>query len=80
MKQDTRSTSATNGPDAKPIGVSLLVAMSFALLVRVPLFVDLDFPLNDGGLFLAMTEAIRDAGFSLPAVVEYNGLDLPMAR
>jgi hypothetical protein len=36
-----------------------------------------DFPVNDGGLFLAMTRAIQDAGWSLPATVAWNGADLP---
>jgi hypothetical protein len=36
-----------------------------------------DFPVNDGGLFLAMTRAIQDAGWSLPATVAWNGSDLP---
>jgi hypothetical protein len=36
-----------------------------------------DFPVNDGGLFLAMTRAIQDAGWWLPAAVAWNGTDLP---
>lgn len=36
-----------------------------------------DFPVNDGGLFLAMTRAIQDADWSLPATVAWNGADLP---
>ena len=36
-----------------------------------------DFPVNDGGLFVAMTRAIEDAGWALPAAVAWNGLDVP---
>ncbi|MGH2488410.1 MAG: glycosyltransferase family 39 protein, partial [Candidatus Limnocylindria bacterium] len=47
------------------------------LVVRaIPLALS-DFPVNDGGLFLAMTRAIQDAGWSLPATVAWNGSDLP---
>lgn len=38
-----------------------------------------DFPVNDGGLFLAMTRAIQDAGWALPATVAWNGNALPFA-
>ena len=38
-----------------------------------------DFPVNDGGLFVAMVRAIQDAGWALPDTVAWNGLDLPFA-
>ncbi len=38
-----------------------------------------DFPVNDGGLFLAMTRAIQNAGWVLPATIAWNGTDLPFA-
>jgi hypothetical protein len=37
------------------------------------------FPINDGGLFYKMIEAIQANGFRLPAYVRYNGLDIPFA-
>jgi hypothetical protein len=47
------------------------------LAVRaIPLAVT-DFPVNDGGLFLAMTRAIQDAGWAMPVTVEWNGSELP---
>ncbi|MFO0688463.1 MAG: hypothetical protein U0900_07135 [Myxococcota bacterium] len=55
------------------------LALALAALTRLPYFVGLDFPLNDGGLFLAMADAIRDAGFVLPERVDYNGHGLPFA-
>ena len=38
-----------------------------------------DFPVNDGGLFVAMTRAIEDAGWSLPLTISWNGSELPFA-
>jgi hypothetical protein len=38
-----------------------------------------DFPLNDGGLFYAMTRDLQDSAFVLPAYASYNGLDIPFA-
>jgi hypothetical protein len=37
------------------------------------------FPVGDGGLFAAMIEDIREAGFALPAFTSYNGGDIPFA-
>jgi hypothetical protein len=68
--------------DAGPMPVRmtwlLLGAITVAgLVVRaIPVALS-DFPVNDGGLFLAMTRAIQDAGWALPATVPWNGSDLP---
>ena len=35
------------------------------------------FPLNDGGMFYAMVEDLRAAGYALPAETSYNGGDIP---
>lgn len=55
-----------------------LAAVTFAgLVVRaIPIALS-DFPVNDGGLFVAMVGAIQDAGWWLPATVAWNGTDLP---
>jgi len=37
------------------------------------------FPVTDGGLFLLMTQAVKNSQYALPAFVEYNGLSLPFA-
>jgi hypothetical protein len=57
-----------------------LAAVTLAgLVVRaIPVWLT-DFPVNDGGLFMAMTDAIRLAGWSLPATVDWNGSELPFA-
>ncbi len=37
------------------------------------------FPINDGGLFVAMLRAVQENGYRLPAYVHYNGLNVPFA-
>lgn len=48
------------------------------VLVRVIPFAVTDFPINDGGLFMAMSRAIEEAGWALPATVAWNGGDVPL--
>lgn len=45
--------------------------------VRVLPFVGGDFPLNDGGLFYAMTLELQAAGYAIPETTAYNGLEIP---
>lgn len=49
------------------------------LFVRAAHVVRADFPLNDGGLFYAMTHDLQAANFLLPATTSYNNLDIPFA-
>lgn len=49
------------------------------LLVRAIPVVTTNFPLNDGGLFFAMTRDLQNANFLLPATTTYNGLGIPFA-
>jgi hypothetical protein len=37
------------------------------------------FPINDGGLFYTMVEAIQANGYALPNFIYYNGLEIPFA-
>lgn len=76
-RADAADATPPSGIDRSVVHAATLAALALALLVRVPYFVGLDFPLNDGGLFLAMVEAIRAAGFALPQHVDYNGLAIP---
>jgi hypothetical protein len=57
--------------------VSLPIVAGF--VVRAIPVVTTDFPLNDGGLFYAMTRDLQESGFLLPAYATYNGLALPFA-
>ncbi len=57
------------------IGVALALLIGFA--IRAGRVLPADFPLNDGGLFLRMVEAVRANGLIPPATVSYNGIELP---
>ncbi|HLI28429.1 MAG TPA: hypothetical protein VKZ60_15265, partial [Chloroflexota bacterium] len=57
----------------------LLGALLPALALRVGAVLGADFPLNDGGLFYAMTEDLRGAGFTLPWYTSYNAERIPYA-
>jgi hypothetical protein len=59
--------------------LALCSAVALGALVRVAFVSSSDFPLNDGGLFYAMTEDLRGSGFSLPALTTYNAADIPFA-
>ena len=60
-----------------PIWLGLGVVFALAAVVRLTPVVAADFPLNDGGLFFTMIEAIRADRYGLPETVAYNGLSLP---
>lgn len=66
------------GPMPARVTWLLVGAITLAgLVVRaIPIALS-DFPVNDGGLFLAMTRAVQDAGWGLPATVAWNRTDLP---
>ncbi|MBV9174701.1 MAG: hypothetical protein JOZ81_31955 [Chloroflexi bacterium] len=55
------------------------VALLAALAARIPYFVRSDFPLNDGGLFVAMSRDLLAAHFVLPMFTTYNSGDIPFA-
>jgi hypothetical protein len=61
--------------------IAALVVLSSLVgaCIRFSYVLTADFPLNDGGLFYAMTHDIQDAGYSLPSITSYNGLDIPFA-
>jgi hypothetical protein len=65
-------------PRLTALGALAAVTVLGAVVRAIPVAVS-DFPVNDGGLFLAMTHAIRDAGWVLPATVAWNGDVLPFA-
>ena len=65
---------------ASRLDVALLVACAAAVLaIRVQLLLSTEFPLNDGGLFLAFVQAIAREFPGIPSHVAYNGLDIPFA-
>lgn len=65
----------------KSLDYITLFAVSFAVLLGgavrfFPVYLS-HFPLNDGGLFLSMTQDILDHNFSLPVYTSYNGNAIP---
>lgn len=53
--------------------------MALAAFVRAHHVLSADFPLNDGGLFLRMTQEIQAAHYHLPAFTSYNNEAIPFA-
>ncbi len=59
--------------------VLLLNAVLVGLLVRLSFVVASGFPLNDGGLFYAMSEDLWRAGYALPLHTSCNSAGIPYA-
>lgn len=57
----------------------LSLSLSLGLIVRIPYFFTYDFALNDGALFVEMSNAIRSNGYMLPETVTYNRTEIPFA-
>lgn len=55
------------------------MVLLLALVVRGVSVLSADFPLNDGGLFLAMTMELEFVNWAVPATVHWNGSELPFA-
>lgn len=74
MKTNKRSLSNDD------MGVLLFFS---ALLIgggfRIYIALASNFPINDGGLFYAMIEAVEKSNIALPTYVDYNGLEIPFA-
>jgi hypothetical protein len=62
------------------IGVLFLIAaLVFGAAFRVLPPYLAQFPINDGGLFYKMIEAVQANHYRLPEYVQYNGLEIPFA-
>jgi hypothetical protein len=57
----------------------LLIALALGALVRILPVITAAAAVGDGGLFVAMTNDIRSAGFALPETTSYNDLGIPFA-
>lgn len=57
--------------------ILIAVAILLGIVVRARFVLATNFPLNDGGLFLVMSQAIADAHYSLPSFVTYNSIRIP---
>lgn len=65
------------GPRLGSILSALILATLIGALVRAVHVLIADFPLNDGALFLVMTQDLMENGFALPVTTTYNGGDIP---
>ena len=68
------------GADAAAAYSLLGIALLVGVIVRlIPLSWGQGFPLNDGGMFMAMVDDIKTGGYSLPEFTSYNGGSIPFA-
>jgi hypothetical protein len=58
---------------------ALPIALLFALAVRLPYVLSSDFPLNDGGMFVAMSRDLLANHFALPIETSYNAAGIAYA-
>ena len=67
-------------PNREESGVLIgILAIIFGGFVRLYPAGIAGFPINDGGLFVVMIEAIKSNGLKLPEYIQYNGLNTPFA-
>lgn len=59
--------------------LAIAVGLGFAVRLIHVAGVGQGFPLNDGGMFYAMAEDVRHAGYALPKFTSYNGGEIPFA-
>jgi hypothetical protein len=59
--------------------LALIAASILGLYIRLNPILQTDFPLNDGGLFVMMTEELLEADFQLPVFTNYNFSQIPYA-
>ncbi len=58
-------------------GRALLLVLALGGLIRAAHVARSDFPLGDGGLFLAIVDHLNRGGFALPVFVQYNAQEIP---
>ena len=79
-KMFNRATTQRKPLSQDEIGILFFIAaLIFGSWFRLFPVHEAQFPINDGGLFYRMTEAIIENGFRLPEYVHYNGLIIPFA-
>jgi len=64
---------------SRALDMALIAAVFVGACVRLSYTLAFGFPLNDGGLFAAMTEDLQANGYLLPAFTSYNGGEIPYA-
>ena len=63
----------------RPFVAAVIAAIALGALVRAIPVVAAGFPLNDGGLFFAMTRDLQASHYALPSVTSYNSAHIPYA-
>jgi hypothetical protein len=58
---------------------AIVSVLLLGVFVRAFHVLSFDFPVNDGGLFYAMTKDLQEANYLLPANTSYNGGDIPLS-
>ena len=61
------------------VALMTIGALVLAISIRAWLVLSRDFPLNDGALFLRMTEELATNGFQVPETTSYNDAGIPFA-
>jgi len=64
---------------SRSLALLALASLVLGAAIRGPIVLGVDFPLNDGGLFLAFIEKILADGFAFPDFVDWNGYRVPFA-
>lgn len=64
---------------SRPYQVGVAAAITLGVAVRAAHVLRHPFPLNDGGMFYAMTRDLQAAHYRLPDVTSYNGAGIPFA-
>lgn len=59
--------------------VLLVIAFGIGAIVRIQFVSDINYPINDGGLFYQMTEDLLDNGLRIPKYSTYNNDLIPFA-
>jgi hypothetical protein len=62
-----------------PSLVFLLLSLLIGGTIRMAQVIQLDYPINDGGLFYTMTRELQANDYRLPETTAYNGLGIPYA-
>src|SRR5689334_1152034 len=74
-----RRAAASTAVDTQLFWGTVALSLLFAVVKRYPFLPSPDFPIGEGGLFVAFSQAILDHGYHLPIAVPYGGISIPFA-
>lgn len=70
-------TDGSASTSSRRASLALALIVTLGGLIRLTHVARSDFPLGDGGLFLAIVELLRVRGYALPVSIQYNALEIP---